>query len=328
VEERRQASNEFVFLHFLRDLLAALPGISDLQHEGAVPGSGDLGADFTARLKGQPLFIEAKAQTPQTSRRLQQSVEQLRAAWKAYEQQTGPQQPPRLVIAFPGILSPQRQAAVEAGGVEIWDGAALQRMARGVGVFAPGFLALPEDERPPSEREPADELMRRLSGIPIGKTGWLAFERFSEDLLNLLFVPPLNAAIPQSSNESGVNRRDLVLPNYASGETFWGFLRTHYRGDFIVADAKNFAKPIGKEEVLQLANYLSHHGTGLVGMLLTRKGLAQDGRWTSREQWLLHNKLIIGLDENDHRQMLVTRLAGGDPADLVRQRIEDFRLRI
>src|SRR5690606_28990000 len=155
-----------------------------------------------------------------------------------------------------------------------------------------------------------------------------AFEQFSEDLLNLLFVPPLNTVIPQSSNENGVNRRDFVLPNYAAAETFWGFLRTHYRGDFIVADAKNYTKPIGKQEVLQLANYLCHHGTGLVGMLLTRNGLARDGRWTSREQWLLHNKLIIGLSEDDHRQMLLTRQFGGDPAELIRQRIEDFRLRI
>lgn len=173
-----------------------------------------------------------------------------------------------------------------------------------------------------------DELLRRLTTIPKGKAGWSAFEHFAEDLLNLLFVPPLNAVIPQSSNENGFNRRDFVLPNYAPAETFWGFLRVHYRGDFIVVDAKNYTKQVGKEEVLQLANYLSHHGTGLVGMLLTRTGLSPNGRWTSREQWLLHNKLIIGLGEDDYRQMLLTRRSGGDPAELVRQRIEDFRLRI
>lgn len=150
----------------------------------------------------------------------------------------------------------------------------------------------------------------------------------TEDLLNLLFVPPLNTVIAQSSTENGVNRRDFVMPNYASAESFWGFLRVHYRGDFIVADAKNYTKPAGKEEVLQLANYLSHHGTGLVGLLVTRKGLAQDARWTSREQWLLYNKLIIGLGEDDYYQMLITQRAGGDPAELVRQRIEDFRLRM
>jgi hypothetical protein len=204
----------------------------------------------------------------------------------------------------------------------------LQRMARSVGVVAPEFLAIPEEEEPAVRREPADDLLRRLDAIPAGKTGWQAFEQFTEDLLNLLFVPPLNTVIPQSSTENGVNRRDFVLPNYSPADTFWGFLRVHYRGDFIVADAKNYTKPIGKQEVLQLGNYLSHHGTGLVGMLITRHGLAQDARWTSREQWLLYNKLIVGLSEDDYRQMLLTHRSGGDPAELVRQRIEDFRLRM
>ena len=43
---------------------------------------------------------------------------------------------------------------------------------------------------------------------------------------------------------------------------------------------------------------------------------------------ILHGKLIVGLDDDDVRQMLATRLAGGDPAELVRQKIEDFRLGI
>jgi hypothetical protein len=98
--------------------------------------------------------------------------------------------------------------------------------------------------------------------------------------------------------------------------------------DFVVAEAKNLADPVRKAEVLQLANYLTRHGTGLVGMLLTRHGFGRDARWTSREQLLLHDKLIIGFSDDDYRQMLTTKRAGGDPSDLVRQRIEDFRLRM
>lgn len=328
MEERRAGSEAWRFDQFMLELLVALPDVTDVEAEGGGTRSTDVGADFVAWFQGRPMLVEAKFQTPQTTRRMQQLVDQLRAAWTAYQQLHGPHHQPRLVVAFPGVLSPQRETAMRTAGVEIWDGATLRRMARRVDVFTPEFLAVPEEDETPFEREPADELLRRLAAIPVGKDGWSAFEQFTEDLLNLLFVPPLNTVIPQSSNESGVNRRDLVLPNYAAAETFWGFLRMHYRGDFIVADAKNYTNPVGKQEVLQLANYLSHHGTGLVGVLLTRKGLAQDGRWTSREQWLLHNKLIIGLSEDDYRQMLLTRRAGGDPADLIRQRIEDFRLRI
>ena len=50
--------------------------------------------------------------------------------------------------------------------------------------------------------------------------------------------------------------------------------------------------------------------------------------WTRREHWVLHDEMIIGPDDEGMQQMLLTKLAGNDPADLIQQRIEDFRLRI
>ena len=41
-----------------------------------------------------------------------------------------------------------------------------------------------------------------------------------------------------------------------------------------------------------------------------------------------HNKLIIGINDDDVRQMVESKIAGKDPAELVRQKIEDFRLGI
>jgi hypothetical protein len=79
---------------------------------------------------------------------------------------------------------------------------------------------------------------------------------------------------------------------------------------------------------LQLANYLTRHGTGLVGVLLTRAGIDSTAQWVSREQWVLHDKLIIWLSDDDIKQMLLSRQTGSDPSELIQQRIEDFRLRI
>ena len=138
------------------------------------------------------------------------------------------------------------------------------------------------------------------------------YEKFCEDLLSFLFCPPLQQVIPQSRNETGVNRREFILPNYAP-DGFWNFMRLNYRADVVVAEAKNLSGPAHKKEILQLANYLTRHGTGLVCMLLTRHGFDADARWTSREQWLLHDKLIIGLSDDDYRQMLASKSAGGDP---------------
>jgi hypothetical protein len=145
--------------------------------------------------------------------------------------------------------------------------------------------------------------------------------------LNFLLCPPLKLAISQSRDGSRANRRDFILPNYAQ-VGFWRFLRDWYGADFVVAEVKNTKARAGKEEVLQLANYLTHHGTGLVGVLLTRAGIDSTAQWVSREQWVLHDKLIIWLSDDDIKQMLLSRQAGSDPSELIQQRIEDFRPRI
>lgn len=50
-------------------------------------------------------------------------------------------------------------------------------------------------------------------------------------------------------------------------------MRNQYQADYFVADAKNSGRPLKKDEVLRIANYLSQHGTGLFGMLVCRHGL-------------------------------------------------------
>lgn len=67
-------------------------------------------------------------------------------------------------------------------------------------------------------------------------------------------------------------------------------------------------------------------GLGLFGMTITRKGMDRAGAYTCREQWMLHNKMIITLNDSDVLQMLESKKMGADPEDLVRQKIEDFRL--
>lgn len=90
-------------------------------------------------------------------------------------------------------------------------------------------------------------------------------------------------------------------------------MRVHYHADFVVADAKNYTEPIDKKGALKVAHYLTRHGTGLVGLLLTRQGLRRSAGWTCREQWLLHDKLVIRFDDGDYRQMLPTKLAAVIP---------------
>jgi hypothetical protein len=320
-DRERKSAEAWGFEHFIRDLMLRRPDITVEPERGS--GTG-LGADIVAMRGAQPVLVEVKVQTPQTRTRLRNVVTQLQAASAAYRHAHPGSPSPHLVIAFPGVLSPRKEIPPE---VEVWDGRYLQQQARELGVQPHPLLATAEGEERTEEREPADELISRLGSITPGHGDWSRYEKFCEDMLSFLFCPPLNQVICQSRNETGINRRDFILPNYAT-EGYWNFLRVHYQAEFVVAEAKNLAASVRKEGVLQLANYLNRKGTGLVGMLLTRNGFSYDAKVTSREQWLLHDKLIVGFDDQDYRQMLASKRAGDDPSHLVRQRIEDFRLRI
>lgn len=100
-------------------------------------------------------------------------------------------------------------------------------------------------------------------------------------------------------------------------------MRDHYDADYVVVEVNNLRKCPGKDEILQVANYLSPHGTGLFAFMLSRQLMDDTARWICREQWSQHGKMIVGLDDDDVRQMITTKLAGGEPTDMVRQRIED-----
>jgi hypothetical protein len=314
------------FEQFVQQILERSP---DMRLASAPsPYGGDYGFDFAAVRKGQTLLIEVKVTTPQTSHRLEQMSAQLRAAADQYtELQPGTE--PRLVLAIPGVLAESKRTLALRSRLEIWDGPHLSSWAGELGVPVPPYVATADRE---TDDEPAavfeHGLLQRLHEIEPGQPGWSAYEKYCEDLLNFLFVPPLNPAIPQSRDERHANRRDYLLPNYALDGGWWQFMRSHYEAHYVVAEVKNLTGRPGKREILQVANYLNPHGTGLFAMIMARTGMDETARWICREQWVQHNKMIIGLDDEDVWQMVETKVAGNDPAELIRQKIEDFRLRI
>ena len=302
----------------------------------ATPGDygPDGGFDFIAIRDGRPLLIKVNATTPQTSYRLEQMTAVLRDALKHYRE-LHPDVDPVPVLAFPGVVAGSKTNLAARAGLEIWDGPYLRGRAWQLNVYVPPFVAY---KRPsgldydrtagPAAAEYPYALLDRLDSIRPGQRGWFAYEKYCEDLLNFLFVPPLNSAIPQSRDARRANQRDYILPNYAMDSGFWHFMRTHYEAHYIVAEVKNMASCPGKREILQVSNYLNPHGTGLFALILARRELNEAARWICREQWLQHKKLIVSIHDDDVRQMVETKLAGDDPAELVRQKIEDFRLGI
>jgi hypothetical protein len=105
--------------------------------------------------------------------------------------------------------------------------------------------------------QPADqlEIAKRLSECKPGKEHWANFEDICIDVLTKAFVPPLKEVKPQARTESGLERRDAVLPLLGAKDG-WEQISQKYEAHFLLCEFKNYTEPIGKDEVNQTATYL------------------------------------------------------------------------
>ncbi|WP_020522428.1 hypothetical protein [Catelliglobosispora koreensis] len=317
----RMRFTEAEFVSFIAEILGREERVEVMRESNL---GSRLRPDLMIRQGRTISIIEVRHVVPQTEVRLDELLAQL-VELRTAALREWPGHEVWLVLAIPGVLAPDKTEGLLGQHVQVWDRQVILNRANAVGLGEEAYRYFGYQYEEPRTRTVADELQFRLRHMNCGRPDWVAYQRLCGNIFEYLFSPPLQAPIPESANASRVNRRDIVLPNYAL-DGFWYFMRAHYKADFVVVDAKNLCGLVGKNHVLQLANYLSGHGTGLFGMIASRRGADAAAIYTYREQWLLHNKMIIILTDDDLLQMVETKKSGDDPGILIRQKIEDFRL--
>ena len=80
---------------------------------------------------------------------------------------------------------------------------------------------------------------------------------------------------------------------------------------------KNSAKEIGKEELIQVADYLGKESLGRVGIIFSRKGLSKSG--VEKQRSLLRDvkKLILVLSENDLIDLINKKMQKEEPEQIL-----------
>lgn len=317
-----ERATERDFSSLVEQVLGRMLGANLVERE---PRLGPARPDFIAHLKdGRIAIVEVKLVTPTTASRLDGAADQLRRYGKLFVDAFGGPTPD-LILVVSGTLPLGRLERLNQEGVKaVIDGRQLR-------AFAPD-LPWPDagtdghaPDRQPMAAATYQRLASELDAIGPGRAEWAGYQRVVRDILAATLSPPLGQPLDENANLSGVNRRDIILPNYAV-TGIWKFLRDHYEAHFVVVDAKNFVGGIKKKEILQVANYLSPHGAGLFGIIACRNAEDRSAEVTRREQWVVYRKLIIILNDADLKQMLAISETGEDAAIVVRQKIEDFRL--
>lgn len=171
----------------------------------------------------------------------------------------------------------------------------------------------------------AAELQRRLDACPAGLGGWKEFEEICVEVLQYLFVPPLNDPIVQPRSYSGIDRRDAVFPNRNMGaENNWGRLYQELQARMILFEFKNYDKEaIGKEEVNQTRNYLTEP-MGRLGIICCNRLPNKAAHIKRNTIYSEDTKVILFMTIDHFKEMLYIKERDEDPSDLIMDMVERF----
>jgi len=317
---------EAEFTAFLTFLMRGTPKYTDVVMDPILGEERRYRADIIAtsiqNSRRTRILIECKSSRFASFNRINDVVTQL----KNYKEAFGECQP---VLAIPATLSDSEIQTLQIEGIELWD---LDFLARN---FAKQIEDAPRSyfknillmrKQRGSATTRSGELLATLKSCQPGKRDWSIYQGLIGSILEHLFCPTLTKPLSEHADVTKTNRRDFIVPNYA--ETgFWSFLRDRYMADYLIVDAKNYSRKIGKTEVLQVANYLKPQGAGLVGLIFSRNGGDAAGcAHTLREQWLIHQKMILVFNDEDVESMLSAKEDGRGPEEVVGKKIEQFRL--
>jgi CheY-like chemotaxis protein len=167
------------------------------------------------------------------------------------------------------------------------------------------------------------QLIERLQLCLPGRGMAAKFEALSIEILEFLFVPPFKRVVPQVRRAGGHDIRDAILPNNAANY-FWSSLRSELDARHIVVEFKNYTKPVGKAEVLQLKEYLARKSLGRFGLLVSRLPPSGPALVAQANAYGDQDCLILFLHDGDIEKMIEARRQGGDPSIFLEQMKEEF----
>ena len=306
--------SEHAFKEYLQHFLAQDPRFEnvceDMEIETPNGQKMILDLTFTRNHHGiEEMFaVEVKEMSAATDRRITSAIQQV-----AYYKKACPNV--HFILAVPTLLAADYCHRIEDSGITLWDSKTLR-------------LGIPDTVLPTcTAPDQYDELIAKLNRCQPGYENWQVYQRLVGEILSAVFCPPLDSISEQNPDANYANRRDFILPNYAE-HGYWMYLRERYRAEFIVVDAKNSAREIGKDDILQVAHYLKEKGVGLFGLIFSRYGGDESSEIHLRDIWQSENKMIVVLRDNDVEQMLLSKQRGNDPSRIIIEKIQEFRQRI
>ncbi|MBN7822508.1 restriction endonuclease [Bowmanella yangjiangensis] len=168
-------------------------------------------------------------------------------------------------------------------------------------------------------------LCEKLATIKKGKSHWAKYETFCTEALHYLFPNDLSGWHKQMSVDGGISRYDFVCRAGTATE-FWKFLVENLNSRYVVFEFKNYSEKIKQGQVLTTEKYLLERALRKVAIIFTRSGADKNAVKMMQGAMREHGKLILPLDDELVRKMLLMKENGNDPTDLLFEITDNFLL--
>lgn len=193
-------------------------------------------------------------------------------------------------------------------------------------------------KKPDIDIEPVDEkfyisdsekLIDDLKSIESGKENFQKYEECCIKILKYLFEEELGIWEKQYQSNEELYRFDLVC-KIKSGELseFWETLRNFFNCKYIIFEFKNYKDSITQQQIYTTEKYLYINALRSVAIILSRKGVDNNGLKAGKGTLRENGKLIIVLNDDDIINMIEEKNNANDPANFLANKLDKMLLEL
>ena len=165
-----------------------------------------------------------------------------------------------------------------------------------------------------------------LNSIGTGKNCFKIYEKFCVDALKYLFLDTLDLWEEQNKTDDGLNIFDLIckIKNNIDDD-FFVIIEKYFKSKYIIFEFKNYDEPISQYEICTTEKYLYKTALRKVSIIITRRGINNNGDKMVKCILRETGKLIIILDDDDLKNMIELKEKGENPSLVLTNKL-DFLL--
>jgi hypothetical protein len=169
----------------------------------------------------------------------------------------------------------------------------------------------------------ASKLLQNLQDCEPGKKQWKKYQDICKEILCYCLVPPLMEPLEQSETRDGMHIRDIIFHIPHEHKGFWTFIINKF-GWALVIECKNYANPIDENQLLISSKYVGKDKLSRLGLVVTRKGLSNNGIKSQENIWKSDGKMLLCMDDEDIAKMLELKNHRDEPWKVIDKKMRNF----